>query len=77
MRKSASCLLLLNKINQSFDALVTGTGEKGTWVRVLQPPVEGKLVKGVENIDVGDKIRVKLVHVDVEKGFIDFIRIHG
>lgn len=75
MKKSAACLLLSSKINQDFDALVTGAAPKGTWVRVLTPPVEGKLVQGFEHVDVGDKIRVKLVHVDVAKGFIDFVRI--
>ncbi|MFI0435419.1 MAG: RNB domain-containing ribonuclease [Parachlamydiaceae bacterium] len=75
MKKSAACLLLFSKINQEFDALVTGSGPKGTWVRVMTPPVDGKLIKGFENLDVGDKIRVKLIHVDVQKGFIDFIRI--
>jgi exoribonuclease-2 len=75
MKKSAACLLLSSKIDQEFDALVTGAAPKGTWVRVLNPPVEGKLVQGFEHVDVGDKIRVKLVHIDVIKGFIDFIRI--
>lgn len=74
MRKSAACLLLLSKLNQTFDALVTGASEKGTFVRIIQPPVEGKLIKGFEHVDVGDQIKVKLVHVDVEKGFIDFVR---
>jgi VacB/RNase II family 3'-5' exoribonuclease len=75
MRKSAACLLLSTKINQQFDALVTGAAPKGTWVRTLQPPVEGKLIKGFDNLEVGDKIRVKLVHIDIEKGFIDFVRV--
>jgi exoribonuclease-2 len=75
MRKSAACLFLSPKLYQEFDALVTGAAPKGTWVRILQPPVEGKLVKGFEKVDVGDRIRVQLVHVDVEKGFIDFIRV--
>ena len=44
------------------------------WVRVLRPPVEGKLVQGSGGLDVGDKVRVKLVGVDVERGFIDFVR---
>lgn len=74
MKKSASCVLLLSKINQNFDALVTGVSQKGTWVRTLHPPVDGKLVSGFENVDVGDQIKVKLIHVDVEQGFIDFIR---
>lgn len=74
MKKSATCLLLLSKINHAFDGLVTGAGPNGTWVRIIQPPIEGKLVKGFENVDVGDQITVKLIHVDVEKGFIDFVR---
>lgn len=75
MKKSATCVLLSSKINQQFDALVTGVDQKGTWVRVLHPPVDGKLVKGFENVDVGDEIKVRLVHVDIEKGFIDFFRV--
>lgn len=75
MRKSAAALVLSNSIGKEFDSIVTGTGEKGTWVRVLNPPVEGKLVKGVESVDVGDKIRVKLVHTDVLQGYIDFVRV--
>jgi exoribonuclease II len=72
MKKSASILLLQNQINHVFDAIVTGAGSKGTWVRVLHPPVEGKLIRGYENVDVGDRIKVRLVHIDMEKGFIDF-----
>ena len=75
MRKSAAACLLSNRIGDKFDAIVTGACDKGTWVRILRPPVEGKLVHGWEGVDVGDKIRVKLVGVDVERGFIDFVRI--
>lgn len=75
MRKSAACLFLSSKLYHEFDALVTGAAPKGTWVRILQPPVEGKLVKGFEKVDVGDRIRVQLIHIDIEKGFIDFIRV--
>jgi exoribonuclease-2 len=74
LRKSAAACLLSNRIDDKFDAIVTGAGEKGTWVRVLRPPVEGKLVHGSGGLDVGDKLRVKLVGVDVERGFIDFVR---
>lgn len=72
MRKSAAALVLSNDIGKEYDAIVTGTGEKGTWVRVLTPPVDGKLIKGIKSVDVGDKIRVKLLHTDVLNGFIDF-----
>lgn len=73
MKKSAACALLSSRINDEFDALVTGSAPKGTWVRVLDPPVEGKLIQGFQNVKVGDKIRVRLIHVDIENGFIDFI----
>jgi exoribonuclease-2 len=73
--KSAAALLLESKTGAQFDAIVTGASPKGTWVRVLNPPVEGKLVQGTENLDVGMKIRVQLLHTDVEQGYIDFKRI--
>lgn len=76
MRKSAAALVLSNSIGKEYDAIVTGTGEKGTWVRVLSPPVDGKLIKGMESVDVGDRIRVKLLHTDVMNGFIDFALVH-
>jgi ribonuclease R len=75
--KSAAALLLESKSGAQFDAIVTGASPKGTWVRILNPPVEGKLVQGTENLDVGAKIRVQLLHTDVEQGFIDFKRIKG
>lgn len=70
--KSAAALLLQSRIGEQFDSIVTGASEKGTWVRVLTVPVEGKLINGFEGVDVGDRIRVKLVSVDVQQGFIDF-----
>ena len=75
VRKSAAALFLSGRIGETFDALVTGAAEKGTWVRVLQPPVEGKLAEGPHGLDVGDRLRVKLVSVNVEQGFIDFMRV--
>ncbi len=72
--KSAAALLLASRIGERFDAIVTGASEKGTWVRILRPPVEGKVVHGFERLDVGDRVRVELVHTDVERGFIDFVR---
>ncbi|HEV8254685.1 MAG TPA: RNB domain-containing ribonuclease [Vicinamibacteria bacterium] len=74
VRKSAGALLLSRRVGQRFDAIVTGSSAKGTWVRVLRPPVEGKVVRGEEGLDVGDKVAVQLVDVDVERGYIDFIR---
>ena len=74
VRKSAAALLLEKRIGDRFDAVVTGASEKGTWVRVFDPPVEGKLVHGFEGLSVGKKLRVKLISTDVERGFIDFVR---
>ena len=70
--KSAAALLLEARIGEQFDALVTGASSKGTWARLLSMPVEGKLVHGFEGIDVGDRIRVQLDSVDIERGYIDF-----
>jgi exoribonuclease-2 len=72
--KSAAALLLEPRIGERFDALVTGASPKGTWVRILQPPVEGKLVRGANGLDVGDQVHVELIHTDVEQGHIDFAR---
>jgi exoribonuclease-2 len=75
VEKSAAAMVMESKIGQEFDAIVTGASEKGTWVRIMQPPVEGKLISGVEGLDVGHRLRVKLVHTDAERGFIDFKKI--
>src|SRR5450759_1800706 len=75
VRKSAGALLLETRIGERFDGIVTGTSEKGTWVRIFRPPVEGKVVRGTEGLEVGDKARVKLVSTDVERGYIDFVRV--
>lgn len=72
--KSAAALLLEPRIGERFDALVTGASPKGTWVRILRPPVEGKLVHGADGLDVGDRVRVELIRTDVEQGHIDFAR---
>ena len=74
MRKSAAALLLEPRIGERFDAIVTGASDKGTWVRLLEPPVEGKLGTG-NGLDVGDTVRVELVSTNVERGFIDFARV--
>jgi exoribonuclease-2 len=74
VRKSAAAQFLSGRIGENFDSLVTGASAKGTWVRLLQPPVEGKLVVGHEGLKVGDQIRVRLASLDIERGFIDFVR---
>jgi len=76
VRKSAAAYVLKNRIGEKFDGIVTGASEKGTWVRVFHPPVEGKVVHGAAGLDIGHRTRVKLVDVNVERGFIDFARAH-
>ena len=73
--KSAAGLLLRSRIGEQFDAMVTGASRKGTWVRLLKMPIEGMLKIGCQGIDVGDRIRVQLLSVDVDQGFIDFGRV--
>jgi VacB/RNase II family 3'-5' exoribonuclease len=73
--KSAAALLLESRIGEQFDSLVTGAAPKGTWVRLLKLPVEGKLVEGYQGVDVGDHLRVQLVETDVEQGYIDFKKV--
>jgi exoribonuclease R len=70
--KSAAALLLESRIGEQFDAIVTGASSKGTWVRLLSVPVEGKLVQGFNGMDVGDRMRVQLIATNVERGYIDF-----
>ncbi|HEX7185631.1 MAG TPA: RNB domain-containing ribonuclease [Thermoanaerobaculia bacterium] len=75
VRKSAAALLIAPRIDDWFDAIVTGASEKGTWVRTSSRPiVEGRVVHGHHGLDVGDRVRVRLVSTDVERGFIDFVR---
>jgi exoribonuclease-2 len=75
VRKSAAAMLLEHRIGEQFDAIVTGAAEKGTWARLLNIPVEGRVVHGFEGIDVGNRIRVELISVDVERGYIDFRKV--
>jgi exoribonuclease-2 len=70
--KSAAALLLQPRIGQTFDALVTGAAAKGTWARTMTPPVEGRIVRGFQRLRVGQAVRVRLLSVDVTRGFIDF-----
>jgi len=75
VEKSAAAMLLESRIGERFDGIVTGASDKGTWVRLLHPPIEGKLVSGSEGADVGDRLRVQLIRTDVERGYIDFKRV--
>jgi VacB/RNase II family 3'-5' exoribonuclease len=73
--KSAAAMLLSSRIGDRFDAICTGAAAKGTWVRIFQPPIEGRLLYGAEGVDVGHRLKVQLVRTDVEKGHIDFKKI--
>ncbi|MGC2061875.1 MAG: RNB domain-containing ribonuclease [Thermodesulfovibrionales bacterium] len=75
VRKSAAAMLLEHRIGEQFDAIVTGAAEKGTWARLLTIPVEGRVAHGFEGLDVGNRIRVQLISVDVDRGYIDFRKI--
>ncbi len=75
--KSAAALLLEPMVGRRFDAIVTGAAAKGTWVRIMRPPVEGKVIEGAEGLDVGDRVSVSLVATDVEQGHIDFARTNS
>ncbi len=74
VEKSANALLMESRINEEFEAIVSGSSSKGTWVRILHPHAEGKLVNGFKGLKVGYKIKVRLIHIDAEAGFIDFER---
>jgi exoribonuclease-2 len=72
MRKAAAAVLLSERIGESFDAIVTGASEKGTYARLIDPPVEGRLIRGEKGLRVGQKVRVRLISMDPYKGYIDF-----
>ncbi len=75
VEKSTAALLLGGSIGKQYDGIVTGVSDKGTWVRVFNPPVEGKVVSGFDGLDVGDRVRVQLMHTDINRGFIDFKKL--
>jgi exoribonuclease-2 len=74
MSKRLAAMAMSHRVGETFDAMVTGTTPKGTFVRVFQPHMEGLLAQGAQGLHVGDKLRAKLVRTDVQRGFIDFAR---
>jgi VacB/RNase II family 3'-5' exoribonuclease len=74
MRKAAAAVLLEDRIGDVFEAIITGVSEKGTFARLLAPPAEGRVIRGERGMDVGDRVQVRLIGTDPEKGFIDFAR---
>ena len=75
VRKAAAALWMSGRIGQEFDGIITGASPKGTWVRLRQPLVEGRIERGQQGLDVGDRVRVRLLSTDPEQGFIDFARV--
>jgi len=76
MRKVAAAVLLKDKVGEEFNAIVTGVTPKGTFARVLSPPVDGRVMRGEHGLRVGQKVGVRLIDVDPPRGFIDFARVH-
>ena len=74
VEKSAAAQLLVARVGQHFDGIITGASDKGTWVRIDHPNAEGMVAKGAKGLDVGDRVKVVLLRADVERGFIDFAR---
>ncbi|MGB8013349.1 MAG: RNB domain-containing ribonuclease [Terriglobales bacterium] len=74
MSKRLAAMAMCHRVGETFDAIVTGVTPKGTFVRVLQPHIEGLLAQGAQGLHVGDKIRAKLTRTDVQRGFIDFVK---
>lgn len=75
VNKSAAAALLSSQIGTVFNGIITGAGDKGTWVRIFRPAVEGKIIRGFDGLNIGDKVSVQLKYVDITKGFIDFVFI--
>jgi exoribonuclease-2 len=72
MQKRIAAVVLRPRIGQSFPAIVTGVNNYGTFVRTLDPHVDGMVVSGGKGLDVGDRVTVKLVSTDPQRGFINF-----
>jgi len=75
VEKSANAMLMESRIGEEFEAIVTGASSKGTWIRLFYPHIEGKLVHGFKGLEVGHKLKARLIYIDVEAGFIDFERV--
>jgi exoribonuclease-2 len=74
MRKVAAASLLSARVGETFEAVVTGVKDKGTFARLLRPQADGRIVRGWRGLDVGDRVRVRLLSTDPKRGFIDFAR---
>jgi exoribonuclease-2 len=75
VRKSAAALLLENRVGETFDGVVTGASDQGTYLRVFNPPIEGRIMRHQQGLRVGDKVRAELISTDFERGYLDFARV--
>lgn len=73
--KSAAAIVLKPHIGKTFEGMITGASSKGTWVRLMDPPIEGKVIQNFHKLKVGDHVKVRLIDVDIPMGFIDFARV--
>lgn len=74
MEKRVAAVALGGRVGQTFHGVITGSGDKGVYVRVFHPPVDGKVIRGEQGLDVGDTVDVTLLHTDPQHAFIDFGR---
>jgi exoribonuclease-2 len=77
VKKSAAALVLKRRVGELFNGVITGASEKGTYVRIFDPPVEGRVVQNEAGLRVGATVRVKLVATDFERGYLDFVNTHS
>jgi len=77
MRKVGAAVLMKKRVGEVFDAIVTGVSPKGTFARLTKPPVDGRVMRGEQGLRVGEKISVKLLDTNPQRGFIDFGRAGG
>ena len=75
MNKSAAAVLLSSRVGTVYKGIITGAGKTGTWVRIFALPIEGRIIQGFKKLDVGDRVSVKLLRVDIPKGYIDFAAV--
>jgi exoribonuclease II len=75
MQKRVAAVAMASHIGEVFAGVVTGSSDKGVYVRVIQPPFEGRVIQGEQGLDVGDKVSVKLLHTDPARAFIDFAKV--
>ncbi len=77
MQKRVAAVAMAGRVGDVFAGVVTGSSDKGVYVRVIRPPFEGRVVQGGDGLDVGDRVNVKLIHTDPARAFIDFAKVSG